>query len=286
MLPLTSLKPKALMPVVNKPLIGRIIEYLKQYGITKVIVNAHHRHAQMLEYLGRGEAFGLEIEVRVESEILGTGGGIRNTEDFWDREPFLVINGDVLTNINLKKAYEYHESSGALVTMVLHDRAPFNQVKVNQDLRIVDIGRKNVPGGLAFTGIHIIDPDVLKNIPKGVFSDIIGCYRDLIQSAKPVRAYISKGHYWFDVGTIESYFAANRELMKEPFAIGPGCSIGTGVRLEEWAVVGEGASLQDNVGIKRSILWEDVSVQEGTKIVDSIITCSKLVDRDVIGGIY
>lgn len=286
LLPLTTLRPKALMPVVNKPVIGRIVKYLRRFGITQIIVNAHHHYDQLVDYLDRGKPFGLEIEVRVEPEILGTGGGIRNTEDFWDKDPFLVINGDILTNINLHDVYASHVSSGALVTMVLHDREPFNQIMMDKDCRITDIAQGNMPERLAFTGIHVVQPEFLPNIPKDEFSDIIACYRELIHSGGLIKAYIAKGHYWFDVGTIEAYVEANKELLKEPFAIAPDCNIGPGVRLKEWAILGRGTALEKNAHIESSILWEQVLVKEGTKIMDSIVTCSRVVDRDLMGEIF
>jgi len=286
LLPLTASRPKALMPVVNKPVIGRIIEYLRRFGITQIIVNAHHHHEQLIDYLDRGRPFGLEIEVRVEPEILGTGGGIRNTEDFWDKAPFPVINGDILTSINLYEVYESHVSSGALATMVLHDREPFNQITIDHDCRITDIAQGNMPGRLAFTGIHFVQPEFLPNIPKGEFSDIIACYREMIRSGGPIKAYVARGHYWFDVGTIEAYVEANKKLLKEPFAIAHDCSIGPGARLEQWAVLGRGTALEKDVRIGRSILWEQVLLKEGTRIMDSIVTSSRVVDRDLMGEIF
>ena len=96
---LTEKRPKALMPVVNIPIICRIIEHLKGHGISRIVVNAHHHYRQLIDYLDGGRPFGLEIDVRVEPELLGTGGGIKNTSDFWDNDPFFIINGDILTDI-------------------------------------------------------------------------------------------------------------------------------------------------------------------------------------------
>ena len=76
--PLTEIKPKALMPVVNRPIIERNIDYLKKYGVNKIIINSHHHFEQLLRHIDHGKPFGIDIEVRVETEILGTGGGIRN----------------------------------------------------------------------------------------------------------------------------------------------------------------------------------------------------------------
>ena len=149
--PLTLNTPKALMPVGNVPIIDRIIEYLKTYGISELVVNAHHHYEQIAEHLNSGRHFGINIDVRVEPNILGTGGGIKNTEDFWDKAPFIVINGDVLTNINLRNAYKAHERSGSLATLILHDQPPFNQLKIDDKKNITHIAGKNLDNRLAFS---------------------------------------------------------------------------------------------------------------------------------------
>jgi len=85
--PLTLSRPKALMPVGNRPMIDRVIEYLKRCNIDELIVNAHHQKEQLVAHLDNGWPFGLNIRVKVEPKILGTGGGIKNTEGFWDDKP-------------------------------------------------------------------------------------------------------------------------------------------------------------------------------------------------------
>jgi len=284
--PLTEMKPKALMPVANKPILARNIEYLISHGITEIIVNAHHHSQQVVDYLKDGASFGLNIEVKVEQEILGTGGGIKNTEDFWDKEPFFVINSDILTDINLDTVYGFHQTSGALVTLVLHDCEPFNQIQIDDRWNITDIAKGNLPGRLAFTGIHVIHPDVLSHISQGAFSDIIECYRGLIRLGKPVRACLVRGHYWRDIGSIESYLEANRELAGNSFVIGPGCSVDSSVKLTDWGVIGENSRLGKNAEVKRSVLWEGVTIKEGIKVVDSVVTSGREVDRDLHGKVY
>jgi NDP-sugar pyrophosphorylase family protein len=284
--PLTDMKPKALMPVANKPVLTRNIEYLVSHGITEIIVNAHHHSQQIVDYLEGGVPFGLNIEVKVETEILGTGGGIKNTEEFWDEEPFLVINSDILTDIDLAAVYQVHQTSEALVTLVLHDCEPFNQIQVDDQWNIMDIAKANIPGRLAFTGIHVIHPEVLSHIPRGLFSDIIECYRRLIQLRKPIRACLVQGHYWRDIGSIQSYLEANRELAGNSFVIGPGCSIDSSVKLMDWGVIGEKSRLEKNVEVQRSVLWEGVTVRKGKKIVDSVVTSGRIVDRDLHGEVF
>ncbi|MFC1862409.1 sugar phosphate nucleotidyltransferase [Thermodesulfobacteriota bacterium] len=285
--PLTEYKPKALVPIVNIPIINRAINYLKSYGVSSIVVNAHHRHNQLCKYLGNGRQLDLDIDVRIEPEILGTGGGLKNTEDFWDNEPFIVINSDILTDINLELAYGHHKESGSLATLILHDREPFNQVKINSNNELTDISQKNLTDRLAFTGIHIIEPDLLSYIPGNGYSGIVSIYRHLITSKESISAYISEKHYWRDIGSIDSYFIANREMLGDDvFNIGPGTTISQSAGLEEWCVIGEKCHIGKNVEISRSILWDKVTVKEGIKITDSIITSSKSVDRDLDNEIF
>jgi mannose-1-phosphate guanylyltransferase len=285
--PLTLQRPKALMPVGNKPVIDRLIEYLKGYDISEIVVNAHHRHGQITRHLDRGRPFGVAIEVLVEPRILGTGGGIKNAGHFWDLDPFLVINGDILTDIRLDEAYGAHVENRNLATLVLHDYGPFNQIEIDSDLNIVDIGAPGHPGRLAFTGIHIMDPEVLAHIPAGRFSCIVDCYRDLIRLGKPIRAYVARGHTWRDVGTVESYVLANKEATKgHVFLLGADCFIPESASLHEWAVIGDGTYLEEGVEITRSILWEGVRVKAGKKVVDSIVTASKKVGQDLTNQIF
>ena len=284
--PLTFTRPKALMPVGNRPMIDRVIEYLKRCNIDELIVNVHHQKEQLVAHLDNGRPFGLNIQVKVEPVILGTGGGIKNTEGFWDDEPFVVINGDILTDIDLVRAYEVHQKEGNLITLILHDCEPFNQILINERLDILNIAPKACPGRLAFTGIHIIEPEILSRIPKNRFSNIIDCYQKLIKEGSPIRAYISKGHYWRDVGTIKSYLLANKEVLQEDqIMAGPGCRIHDSARLKEWVVIGRDTSLEEGVEIRRSVLWEGVRVKKGLKVIDSIVTSSKEVREDLVGQV-
>lgn len=281
--PLTEKKPKALIPVVNRPIIARNIDYLKQHGADRIVVNAHHHYQQVLDYLCGDAAFGAKIEVRVEPVILGTGGGIKNTEDFWDDAPFVVINTDVLTDINLTKVFEHHKRCGALATMVLQDFPPYNKIRLDAGGFVTLIPRAYDGKGLAFTGIHVIEPGLLSQIPPGQFSDIIDCYRGLIQSGRPMAGYVSRDHRWHDVGDIPSYVATNLAFLEEPFSVGPGCALAPSAMLQEWAVIGDKTEIEDKAEIRRSILWEGVKVAAGVRIVDSIVTSHVRVDKDLIG---
>ncbi len=283
--PLTDKRPKALIPVVNQPILARVIDYLKSHGVTRIVVNAHHHYQQLLDYLAGG-SFGVDIDVRVESEILGTGGGIKNTSDFWDDDPFVVINSDILTNIDLSRAYEHHLKKRGLATLILHDREPFNQVQTDSNHLVTEFFPNNSPERLAFTGIHILDPGMLSHFPEEAFFNIIGCYTQLIQSGRKIKAYISEDHYWHDIGSVEGYVQANKTILGDRFSIGTGCQVDPSAKLEEWVVVGDEGRIERDVEIRRSILWEAVTVRAGVKVIDSIITSSQDVKQDLIGQIH
>jgi len=273
--PLSDERPKALMPVANRPILSRIIDYLLQHGINRLVMNIHHHSLQIIEYCAMNQNDDVEIDLRWEPEILGHGGGIRNTMDFWDDEPFIVINSDILTDINLGQAYAFHKNRGGLATMILHHFERDSQILVDNEMKITDIAARKIKGRLAFTGIHIIDPELLTLIPEGKFSSIIDCYREVIKSGGKINAYLSEGHYWRDINTIRSYLTANREILSlegTPFSVAESAHLDASAELIDWAVIGAGSRIEKDVAVKRSVIWDGVCIEKGSRIVDSIIT--------------
>lgn len=272
--PLSDLRPKALMPVANRPVLERNIQYLIRQGVTEIVVNIHHHPEQILSFLENGH-FEARVETRVEPEILGTGGGIRNTAGFWDRDPFVVMNGDILTDIDLTRAYEQHRKTRPPATLILHNHPPFNKIRIDGAGRITDIPRVYAERGLAFTGIHILEPEILDHIPEG-FSDIVECYRLLMNAGKTIRSCVSRSHVWHDIGSLPDYLRANRGLAPEPFTLGPGCEIHPSVKLSEWAVVGANCRLERGCEISKSVLWDGVRIPERAKVADSVVTPERI----------
>jgi len=229
--PYTRQLPKALFPVAGVPVLGRMISALQRAGCTHVAVNAHHMADQIRAYLLQTD-FKIPVHLSVEAEILGTGGAIRNLAGFWDPEPFLVVNADILTDIDLKRVYSHHCSQKAPVTMVLHDRAPFNRVWVDDCDRVVGFERFSIPPSapdrrkLAFTGIQVVDTGVISRIPDGQFCDIIAIYDQMVAEGQTIQAYVVRDHYWQDMGTPRSFRDAVVDAMvPEAFRIAfPGTS--------------------------------------------------------------
>jgi len=285
--PLTEIYPKALIPVANKPVLERLITFLISHGVEEIIVNAHHHYQKMVDYLKGDNKFGARVEVRVEKKILGTGGGIKNTQDFWDQAPFIVINGDILTNIDLKKAYDYHLKRKNLVTLVVHDFPVHNKIMVDDDMNILAIKRgTNVSGALAFTGIQVMSPAVLELMPENQNYSIISCYKKIIDQAMPIRGYRVTGHSWIDIGTISDYLRANHHLVSEyKIAVESECHIDPDATLAEWAVLGKRCAVRKGALVERSVLWSDVIVREGVRVVDSVVASGIVVETDLIGAV-
>jgi len=285
--PLTTVCPKVLVPVVNKPVIERIVEFLTTHGVREIIVNAHHHYQMIIDYQKERNPFRTRMEIRIEKDILGTGGGIKNSQDFWDKAPFVVINGDILTHIDLRKVYESHLKRDSLLTMVLHDFPVHNKIRVDSEMNILSIGPgSNLPGTLAFTGIQVMNPEVLDYIPENKRSSIIACYEKLIDLKRPIRGYLATGHRWIDIGTIADYLMSNFDLLPpEKIAIAKECHIDPDATLSDWAVIGKRSSIERGALVKRAVLWNDVVVRQGVKVVDSVVTSGVTVEKDLFSGV-
>ena len=163
---------------------------------------------------------------------MGTGGAIRHLADYWDNDPFMVVNADIVTDIELADVYHRHRMRGARVTLVMHDRTPFNQVWVDERHQIAGFERFSDPGApgrhrkMAFTGIHVMDAAIIRRIPADGFSDIIAVYRQMLDEGVPIHAHVVHDHYWQDMGTPDRY----REAVVNAMAPGVFQSIFPGSR--------------------------------------------------------
>jgi NDP-sugar pyrophosphorylase family protein len=209
--PHTQTIPKALFPVAGIPVLERMITNLKRAGCTGIAVNAHHLAHRIQSYLAEND-FGVPVTLSREPEILGTGGAIRHLAGYWDNDPFMVVNADIVTDIDLAEVYRRHLDHGASVTLVMHDRAPFNQVWVDDRNRIAGFESAHTDPSdparqpeTAFTGIHVMDAGIIPRIPGDGFSDIISVYRQMLDEGVPIHAHEVSGHYWQDMGSPERY---------------------------------------------------------------------------------
>jgi len=269
------------MPVQNRPLLLWLVDYLSSAGAEEIIVNAHHLAEKVVEYI-RNAHFPIPVQIRVEKTLLDTGGGIRNVLDFWDDRPFVVINGDILSSIDLQEVFKIHQRSGAIATLVLKDDPRFNVVRVADDGRI----RSFTGGGeghLAFTGIQILSPRVLSTIPAGVPVSVIDCYLQLISTGEKVMAYVAKDGYWRELGSLPSYLRVHQELFqmeKAPLqglqvggrpVVDESTRVGTDTRFDGMVCIGAESKLNSRVTIEGSVIWDQVQIGSGCSIRESIV---------------
>jgi aminoglycoside/choline kinase family phosphotransferase/dTDP-glucose pyrophosphorylase len=218
LLPFTQNIPKPLFTISGRPLLDIIIRTLEKAGCEAIVINTHHLHEQIDLFL-MSQEYTIPISTRHEPVIRGTGGAVKNVADFWDEQPFMVINSDIFTNIDLKKVYAFHTSHPDPVTMVLCEDAEFNTVWVAPDGSIRNFDSRETgnvsPNGrrLTFTGIQVLDPEVIAYIPENAFFSIIEAYKNIIAAGKRVRSFLARGYYWKDIGTPQRYKDAVFETM-------------------------------------------------------------------------
>jgi len=210
--PHTEHIPKPLLPIAGRPLIDLTICRLIDMGITGIVINVHHLHQQITSFI-QTRNYPINVVTRYEKKILGTGGAIKNVSDFLGDSPFLVINSDIVTDIDISAVCTFHQHHPHPATLVMHDYPIFNNVSVDENKNIIDFSgkKKNMPDELscqAFTGIQILDPLIMDFIPRNQFVSSIDVCKKMIKKGLIIKAYTSKNHYWKDIGTPDHFTQA------------------------------------------------------------------------------
>ena len=200
LLPYTQKIPKPLFTLMSKPILDHAIKKLVDIGCEQILINTHHLHNQIKTFIEQ-KAYNADIQTIHEPVILDTGGAIANVAAFLQDRPFFVINCDIISSVDLKKVYEFHKKSNNLATLVLHDYELFNKVKIDAKGYIRNFDSAN---GLAFTGIHVLSPEIYHYFPDKKIFSIIEVYKSLC-TKKQVKAFVKKDIFWSDIGTKQSY---------------------------------------------------------------------------------
>jgi NDP-sugar pyrophosphorylase family protein len=304
LMPLTRKVPKPLFPVYNIPIIGIIIQQLKECGVTHLAINTHWLASQVKDYIEKEDFGDIKIDAGYEPEILGTAGGIKYFETFWDDEPFLVVTADAVHNIDMVPFFDFHIKSKNLVTLILHDYPRFNQVELDAQGNIVGLRGERLKevssdvSLLAFTGIHIVSPELLKEIPEGEKVDIISLYRKLIQQGAAIKGVQVTDHYWIDIGSSLSYHQVHRDIYEDGSklgfkifkdlafpCIGPYASVNEDVRFKGYVSIGRHTRIGSGCTIKDSIIWDNVRVADCLSIENCIIAHGANVKTDLKDGV-
>lgn len=285
--PLTEDRTKPAIPILGKPLVGYVAEYLAGYGIDEIVVNLHHRPESVRRALGDGSRFGVKLYYVEEPEILGTSGALDNTREFFERETFLVVNGKIITDIDLNAALETHRKTNAIATLVLlpNTRRERFSVVETEEGRIKGFGGMPVegetgPAPLMFTGIHILEPRIFDYIPRGVFSDsVINVYPQAIAKGETIMAHVASGK-WRELSTLKRYLDISVELLKEEgksFVAGAQTLISPSATVTE-SILWDGVEVGAGARITRAILADDVKINAGEIVENAVVVPRKLIE--------
>ena len=264
--PLTEDRTKPALPILGRPLVGYVAEYLAGFGCDEIVVNLHHRPESVRRALGDGSRFGVKLTYVEEPVILGTSGALDNARDLLAQDTFVVVNGKIITDIDLQGALAAHRAANAIATLVLLPNPTRERFSVvaTEGGRVLGFGgmperateNERAPAPLMFTGIQIVEPRIFDYIPRGVFShSTTDVYPQAIAAGEVVAAYVGKGK-WYELSTMQRYLEISLKLLalqgKTVFS-------------------GANSHVAPTAQVTDSILWDDVSIEPGARVSRAIL---------------
>lgn len=209
--PLTDNTPKPMLKVGNKPILQTIVEKFAECGYVNIVMCVNYKSHIIEDYFGDGSKFGVTIEYILEKERMGTAGALSLLEKL-PSEPFFVMNGDLLTNINLEYLHEYHILNNSTATMCVREydfQVPYGVVNLDNN-KILSIDEKPIHKFFVSAGIYMLSPEVLNYIPQNEFYDMPTLFEKLIGENKNTVSFPLR-EYWLDIGRVEEFEKANSE---------------------------------------------------------------------------
>ena len=286
--PVTYNIPKALVPLRNRPFMGYMLDFLRGGGLSGAVLSLGYLPDPIQAFIcGQQGLEDFSMDYAVEDTALGTAGGIKNAEQYLDGETLVVVNGDVLTGMDLAKAIEVHKASDALATITLtsvEDPTAYGLVEVDHEMLVHRFIEKpaadEVTTNLVNAGVYVLEPEVLDMIPAGREVSIEREIFPDLQDSGRMRAHITS-YYWRDIGTPRSYLAASHDVLsgavglREGFDyldVHPSVECGKNVKLLPPVSIDEGCSISHLATIGgRSSLGRDCIVGEGAVVEGSIL---------------
>jgi mannose-1-phosphate guanylyltransferase len=262
--PLTDVRAKPAIPVAGEPMIRRIISWLAAHGVTDLVLNLHYRPETLTAVVGDGADLSVRVRYSWEPRILGSAGGPRQALPLVAADPFLVVNGDTIADVDLARLAAAHDTSDAIVTLALVPNREFHRyggVLLDPQGRVTGFVNRgpSAEGSYHYIGVQMVKAAAFDAVPQGEAARSIGGVYDALMHQQPgsVRGFVSDAEFW-DVGTIEDYWRTSTALAtrsdKADLGVGRGCQIDRSAR------------------IARSILWDDVQVGAEAVIEDCILT--------------
>ncbi|MCE5315547.1 MAG: NDP-sugar synthase [Armatimonadota bacterium] len=323
--PLTRNVPKPMVPIVNKPVMEHIVELLARNGFKEIMVNLHYLGDQIKDYFGTGKNWGVKIHYSPEDQLWGDAGSVKRCESFFDEETFVVVGGDDLADIDIKRLVRFHEEKNALATIALSlvdDPSEYGIALLNDRGRITRFLEKPkgevIFSNSANTGVYIFNKHVLELIPKGTpYGFGNNLFPVLLQQKTRVYGYLTRS-YWKDVGSLKQYQEAHRDALSGrvevklpytevkkyvwigenvqidpsaeigyPVVIGNNCRIEKGAKLLEYSILGDNCILEEGSVVKQSVLWPGATVMRKTMLERCVVgeKCSVKSSAAVFDGV-
>lgn len=294
--PMTENLPKPLVPVGNKPLITYAFDHLKaDLGISEFLINTHHCPEAYGEVFPQSRYLDSPLTLRHESTLLDTSGGIDNIRDWLpENDSFVVYNGDILTDMPLREAWEQHVTSGNVVTLLL--RSSGDELRVGFDSetgRVVDLRgalRPDWPHRFQFTGIYFVSPAFLRFIQPGKIESVVLPFLEAIRAGESVGGIVVDEGHWSDLGDRESYLDA-QEVLAGDFPrygknaledrISPDVTVPANADIDAVSSIGGNANIGAGVTIKESVIWSGATVAEGSVLNRVIVRRDKTASGDL-----
>jgi len=210
--PLTNDIPKPMLHVGGKPILHTILDNFSNYGFVNIVMCVNYKSHIIQDYFGDGSKFGVDIQYIVEENRMGTAGALSLVERGEINEPFFVMNGDLLTNVNFEHMLEYHISNQAMATMCVREydfQVPYGVVNIKKGM-ISSLEEKPVHKFFVNAGIYMLEPECLDLVPENIFYDMPTLFEVLLKAGENTVSFPLR-EYWLDIGRIEEYDKANQE---------------------------------------------------------------------------
>ncbi len=296
--PLTLERAKPAIPLLGKPILVRLIEKLAEQGATDFRINLHHL-PHTIERIFEAPAWeNLPVSFSHEPRILGTAGGLKSNESFFDQGTFLMVNGDIVLDFPLAEAIAFHKQRNALATLVLIPQTTpytYAPVRIDGEGALWDFkgtgGRGDpTPTAYLFTGVHILDPEIFDFIPLDAFQEINDqVYPEAIRAGKRVCGFPVQG-YWNDLGDPVRYLEAQQAMMRQDEGTGlayisPEAEASSDATVGPFVSAEAGCVLEERSQASNAILWDNVRLRQGSTVRNCIIGSDMVVRGEQVNKI-